>query len=171
MSNAPRNPGERPWRPDNRGAAIAVVTLVIALTVVGTVAAGPNWQAWWESLDRPAWLIPIDTFLLASSIFSLLLAVILYRVLTRTEGTELFVLAGMLLLLLVANEIWNWAFLGQQSVEGGFIGMVLLAGLALGVAASMWNAGRRVETGLFVPYLVWILYALVGAFALWQRNG
>ena len=70
---------------------------------------------------------------------------------------------------LALNLAWSWLFFGMQRPDLGMIDIVLLW---LGIVATMvsfWQVST-VAGLLFVPYFLWVSFASVLNYSLWQLN-
>lgn len=71
---------------------------------------------------------------------------------------------------LVLNLAWSGVFFGAQSIVGGLLVIVPLAGAVADTIRRFWPLSR-VAAGLLVPYLGWVLYATALNVGLWLLNG
>ncbi len=150
--------------------ALALVVLVFVLAVAGTLLAGAGWRDWYDALDKPGWLVPLEAFYLVAALYYALAVVILYRIATHATGRARLVLLALGLVVLVANEAWNYAFLGRESVTAGFLGMLAFAVLVGAWLVLLWRERQRVAAALLAPYALWVLYDVAWTFELWRRN-
>lgn len=153
------------------GPLLAAVAACILFSILGTVFVGGNLGYWYAGLEKPSFLVPLPVFYLVGAVYYVLFAFVLYRVLVHVEdrGAKAICLSLVLLVMLL-NEVWNYAFFGLRSTLLGFLGMALfLAPLtALLVALSQHE---RVSAWALAPYYVWVIYDLAWTFALWRLNG
>ena len=98
-------------------------------------------------------------------------AVILYRLLSSVSDSagRLIALTAMIVVMLY-NELWNYAFLGWRSTLAGFVGIVaFLAPLTiLQVILVEYDA---LSALLMSVYVVWVIgYDIPWAYTLWKLN-
>lgn len=144
------------------------------MAVTGVLLAGEGWQEWYEELDKPSWLMPLWAFFPVAALVYALGVFLLYRINSRAQGNSRMMrwwLLTLTVLMLVGNEVWNYLFLGRQSVNGGFLGMLLFAPIVGALWLALWRAGRQIEWLLLTPYLVWIGYDIAWTFEIWRLNG
>jgi len=156
-----------------RALGMALV-FVVVLAVAGVLLAGEGWQEWYEGLVKPGWLVPLWVFFPVAALVYALGVFLLYRINTRSLGnsrTTRWWLLVLTVLMLVGNEAWNYLFLGRQSVDGGFLGMLLFAGIVLALWVGLWRAGRRLEWLALTPYVLWVGYDVAWTFEVWRLNG
>jgi translocator protein len=156
-----------------RSLTLALI-FVIAMAVVGVFATGEGWREWFESLEKPGWLVPLWVFFPVAALVYALGVFLLYRVNARAAGNSRrtrWWLLTLTVLMLVGNEAWNYLFLGRQSVDGGFLGMLLFAPIVVALWLALWRAGRRVEWLALTPYLLWVGYDIAWTFEVWRLNG
>jgi tryptophan-rich sensory protein len=71
--------------------------------------------------------------------------------------------------MMVANEGWNYLFLGRRSVRAGFFGMIGYTVLTIALYWRLRKADRE-SAKLLLSYLGWLGYDLVYAHELWRLN-
>jgi len=87
-----------------------------------------------------------------------MMAVALWRVLGRAEGSERWQLAAIYGVQLVLNAAWSVVFFGLHSPLGGLVVIVALAGAIIATIAAFGRIDR-LAAGLLVPYLLWVGFA------------
>ena len=150
--------------------ALAVV-LPVGMAVFGTVLAGSALKDWFVHLKGPRWQLPLWPFIAVGALGYLLDAVILYRLMTVVDdlGGRVVALTALIVVMLY-NEIWNYAFIGRRSTYAGWIGVLaFLAPLAiLQVALAVYD---RPSAILILIYFVWVLaYDVPWSYTLWRLN-
>ena len=156
--------------PDLAALAVAVA-LPVAMAVLGTILAGSALKEWFAQLKTPRWQLPMWAFISVGGAGYLLDAVILYRLLTLVQdaGGRVVALTALVVVMLY-NELWNYAFIGLRSTYAGLVGVLaFLAPLAvLQVALAVYD---RPSALLFLVYVVWVLaYDVPWSYTLWRLN-
>ncbi|WP_088712937.1 MULTISPECIES: TspO/MBR family protein [Pacificimonas] len=145
----------------------ALIVLVLGSAIGLAVQTGEG--GWYEALTKPALTPPDYLFGIVWPVLYLLIGAAAGRIWARRghplAGRALFWFA----LQLGLNLAWTPVFFGLQQVELG-LGVIL----ALNVAA-IWTTVRfgridRTAALLMLPYLVWIAFAAVLTFRIWQLN-
>lgn len=83
----------------------------------------------------------------------------------RTNRIALSLFFGQLIL----NAFWSWLFFAWQLGALAFADIIILWGLILATLISFWRV-RPLAGALLIPYLLWVSFALVLNFSLWQLN-
>lgn len=155
-------------RRDLLGAAITalVVTLVGAS---GSVVTTPDSQ-WFQSLTLPWYYPPTWAFGLVWTLLFVLIGIAAYLVYRQgSERRPVRIALGLFGLQLVVNVAWSPTFFQLQSplLALGVIG--LLWGL---IVATLWAFSRvdRRAMALLIPYLIWVSFAAVLTYSIWQLN-
>ena len=154
-----------------KGPLLAAVALPVLFAVLGTALVGGSGLDWYEGLAKPRFLVPLWVFYLVGSLYYVLTAVVLSRVLARIEDPRGKTFSfGLMVGLMLLNELWNYTFFGLRSTLAGFLGiLVFLAFLTALVVVLLRH--ERFSAGLLVPYYVWVLYDLAWTYQLWRLNG
>ena len=70
---------------------------------------------------------------------------------------------------LILNVLWSWLFFGLHCPGAAFVDIILLWFVIAATTVVFWR--RSTVAGiLFVPYFVWVSFASVLNFAVWQLN-
>ena len=152
--------------------ALAVaVALPVGMAVLGTILAGSALKEWFAHLKAPRWQLPMWAFISVGALGYVLDAVILYRLLTDVQDADGRVVAlTALVVVMLYNELWNYAFIGRRSTYAGWVGVLaFLPPLAvLQVALAVCD---RPSALLLLVYVVWVLaYDVPWSYALWRLN-
>jgi len=167
-TNHPDPTGPRQPSPAAAGLALAGwLLLTYCAPVLGFSAGLPG--EWYAALHKPTWNPPPSIFGPVWSALYTMMAVAAWLVWRRggwrAQRGPLALYLGQLAL----NAAWSPLFFGLHRPGLALLDIILL--LALLVATLL--AFARVHRGaglLFVPYLLWVSFATVLNFTLWQMN-
>src|SRR5215217_1793585 len=149
---------------------LAAVAVPVLFAVFGTIRVGVSGLEWYEQLKKPGFLVPLGIFYLVGSLYYVLFAVVLYRVLSRVgDARGRAISLGLALGVMLLNELWNYAFFGLRSTLAGFLGMAVFVALLMALVAVLLRY-ERVSAVLLVPYYLWVLYDLAWTYELWRLN-
>ena len=126
---------------------------------------------WYQGLAKPRFLVPLGVFYLVGALYYVLFFIVVYRVLVSVESPRGRAISlGLVINVMLLNELWNYGFFGLRSTLAGFLGIaVFLAPLTALVLAL--RTYERVSAWLLVPYYLWVLYDLAWTYELWRLNG
>jgi tryptophan-rich sensory protein len=137
---------------------------------LGTALVGDGLETWFVDLEKPSFLVPLWVFYLAGGVYYALFGVVIYRIAAFIEeATRRHWLLGLTVLVMLLNELWNFAFFGLESTLAGFVGIVLFLFPLLGLTIQMVSADRM-SGMLLIVYTVWVVYDVVWTYALWRLN-
>lgn len=107
---------------------------------------GPVWTVLYVAMGIAAWLIwRVDGFRAARRALTLFLAQ------------------------LALNALWSWLFFGWHRGALAFADMLLLWVLIIATLIAFWRV-RALAGWVLVPYLLWVSFASVLNYAVWQLN-
>ena len=139
---------------------------------VAAIGAAASLQAgvFYLELNRPSWAPPPWLFGPVWTVLYVLMSVAAWSV-WRGEGFSAASRSALLLffLQLVCNALWSWLFFGWQLGALAFLDILLLGALIAATLLAFWRISRFAAL-LLVPYLLWVSFAAVLNFAIWQRN-
>lgn len=123
--------------------------------------------AFYAQLSKPAWAPPAGVFGPVWSALYVLMGVAAWLV-WRSPGPRSMAL-GLFGAQLAANALWSWLFFAwHQGALAAVEVLVLLALVALTMRA-FWRVSRLAAL-LLLPYLLWVGFASLLTWALWQAN-
>jgi translocator protein len=133
-----------------------------------TPLPGSEW--YYSVLNKPSWNPPDWLFPPAWSLLFLLMGIALYLVVQQaSEKTNIrlpLIVFGVQLLL---NLGWSAAFFGLHSPLLALVVIVLLW-LAILLTIVKFKAVSPLSGYLLIPYLLWVSFASVLNFTIWQLN-
>lgn len=150
----------------------AVLSIVVCegAGLIGSLATFPSIPTWYASLEKPAfnppnWLFgPVWTTLYALMGIA---AFLVWRQGIRKR--EVKIALGIFLVQLVLNSLWSIVFFGLNSLLGG---LVVILPLWVAILLSIVTFYRISKTAgvLLIPYILWVSFATILNFSLWQLN-
>ena len=154
-----------------KGPLLAAVTLPVLFAVLGTTLVGGSGLGWYSGLAKPWFLVPLRVFFLVGSLYYMLAAVVLYRILARIDNPRGRAISfGLTVGVLLLNELWNYGFFGLRSTLAGFLGIAVFLALLTALVVVL-RRYERISAWLLVPYYLWVLYDLAWTYKLWRLNG
>jgi len=151
-----------------------LVGLVVWLTVsfiAASVGAAASIQAgsFYAQLVRPAWAPPSSVFGPVWSVLYVLMAIAAWLV-WRVGGFRAARTAlALFLMQLTLNALWSWLFFGWHRGAWAFADIVLLWALIVATLIAFWRISP-LAGALLVPYLLWVSFAAVLNYSVWQLN-
>ena len=150
----------------------AVVSIVVCqgAGLIGGVATFPSIPTWYASLEKPAfnppnWLFgPVWTTLYALMGIA---AFLVWRQGIRKR--EVKIALGIFLVQLVLNSLWSIVFFGLHSLLGG-LAVILPLWVAILLSIVAFYRISKTAGVLLIPYILWVSFATILNFFLWQLN-
>jgi tryptophan-rich sensory protein len=125
--------------------------------------------SWFAALEKPAWNPPGWVFGPVWTLLYAMLGVAAWLVWRRGGFRAQRRPLTAFLVQWVLNALWTPVFFGMQRPDLAMVNIVLLWVAALVTTVLFWRADR-VAGGLLVPYMLWLTFAAVLNFAIWQLN-
>jgi tryptophan-rich sensory protein len=144
---------------------LAITTAAAAIGAVASVEAG----AFYTALELPVWAPPPWLFGPVWTVLYLGIAIAAWLV-WRVNGFAAARTALCLFLAqLVLNALWSWLFFGWHLGALAFADILLLWVLIAATLVSFWRI-RALAGWILVPYLLWVSFAAVLNYTVWQLN-
>jgi len=160
---------------------IDLVKLVASLVVcflagaIGSIFTMPAIPTWYATLAKPSFAPPNWLFGPAWTTLYILMAISLYIVWVEYDKREfrrrdaikpaLMAFGAQLVL----NAVWSFLFFGLKSPLFGLIGIIAVWLAIVVTMIKFWKVSKN-ATWLLVPYILWVSFATIVNFAVWQLN-
>ena len=139
--------------------------------LLGAVLTRAKIEGFYAGLAKPGFTPPNWAFPVAWTVLYLLMAVSLWRVLSRPgerPGRRAAIIAYFVQLVL--NAAWSWAFFAGHNPALG-LAVILALDVALIATIRLFARIDRIAAWLLVPYLAWVLFATYLNAGVWWLNG
>jgi len=147
------------------GAWLIVSFIAAAIGGAASIRAG----SFYLELARPEWAPPPGIFGPVWTVLYVLIAVAAWLV-WRAGGFRAAQTALTLFLVQLAlNALWSWLFFAWQRGGLAFTEILLLWAAIAATLSAFWRI-RPLAGALLVPYLVWVSFASVLNYSIWQLN-
>jgi len=142
--------------------------LAFSAAALGSVAS-VNAGSFYQQLARPIWAPAPSVFGPVWSVLYLLMGIAAWLVWRERGFAYARTALSLFFVQLVANALWSWLFFAWRQGALAFAEILLLWALILATMIAFWRI-RPLAGLLLTPYLVWVSFAAVLTFVLWQLN-
>ncbi len=147
---------------------LVFLALCLAVSGIGGAVTATSVATWYQTLEKPAFNPPDWVFAPVWTTLYVLMAISgwrVWRVKSEAGRQALIVFA----LQLGLNLIWSFLFFGFQQIGLALIEVAALLLAILLTAVLFWRIDRLAGI-LFLPYLLWVGYAMLLNASLWLLN-
>lgn len=150
-------------------ALLAAVAPVAAAAIIGNIATLPSITPWYESLVKPPFNPPNSLFGPIWTVLYILMAWAFFRILGSHQDAARRQAILLFLVQITLNAAWSVAFFGFHSPA---VGLVVILALVMSIAATIhaFLAVDRIAGGTLVPYLGWVVFAMLLNASIWWLN-
>jgi len=139
-----------------------------AASAVGAVASIQA-ESFYGQLVQPPWAPPSSVFGPVWSVLYALMAIAAWLVWRsggfRANRTAL----SLFVVQLALNALWSWLFFAWHLGAWAFADIVVLWAFIVATLVSFWRV-RPLAGALLIPYLLWVSFASVLNYSVWQLN-
>lgn len=149
---------------------IAALALPLAVGAVAGVFTSSAVKGWYSTINKPAFNPPNWVFAPVWTCLYILMGIAFYIIWQKQAAGSLKKTAtGIYFLQLLFNFTWSLVFFYLHEPGWAFVNIVLLW---LSIAGTIyWFAKISKPAGwLLVPYILWVSFASVLNYAVWQLN-
>lgn len=134
---------------------------VVVAFMPAATAALVDTGTWYESLATPAWTPPSWVFGPVWTVLYLLMGIAAWRIWAKQGFGDRSTRLALVLFLahLILNAAWTWLFFGLHMLAAASVEIVVLWATILVLVVLFWKRDRMAGV-LFVPYLLWVTYAV-----------
>lgn len=150
---------------------LGLLAWLIVSFIAAAIGGAASIQAgsFYTQLLRPDWAPPAAIFGPVWTVLYALMGISAWLV-WRVGGFRAAESALTLFLVqLASNALWSWLFFGWRRGGLAFADILLLWALIIATLVLFWRI-RPLAGALLVPYLLWVSFATVLNYAVWQRN-
>lgn len=143
--------------------------LVSFITAGIGAAASVTASSFYGSLERPAWAPPAAVFAPVWTTLFAMMGIAAWLVWRRGGFAAARGALSLFLIQLALNALWSWLFFGWHRGAWAFADILLLWAAMVATTVAFWRV-QALAGLLFVPYRVWVSFAVVLSYTVWQMN-
>ena len=147
---------------------IGWLLVCFAASAVGAVASVQA-TSFYSQLTQPGWAPPPYVFGPVWTVLYILMAIAAWLVWRAGGFRDHRVALTLFLIQLAPNAVWSWLFFAWHQGALALADIVLLWVLLVATLAAFWRA-QPLAGVLLIPYLLWVSFAAVLNYAVWQLN-
>lgn len=138
--------------------------------IAGSFFTAPAIETWYKDLNKPSFNPPAWIFAPVWTVLYLLMGVAAFLV--WREGIQhrnVQIGLGLFIFQLILNALWSIIFFGQQNPLAGFV-EILVLWVAIAVTIYYFYKVNPTAAYLMIPYILWVTFATILNFSIWQLN-
>lgn len=153
---------------------ISLFVFIAIVEVIQFLGAFPTLEAvinWYPDLAKPFFNPPNWLFAPVWTILYLLIALSGWMVWKEREGKERAVDLALVVygVQLVLNAVWSYLFFGSRLLGFAF-GEIIILWIAIAANIYFFKKISKGAAYLLVPYILWVSFAALLNFSVWQLN-
>lgn len=149
-------------------AFIAALIIVYAAAALGGIGSA-NAPVFYRELTLPSFAPPAWWFGPVWTALYTLMGIGAYLIWRRRQQDGAWRALQVFAVQLVLNVLWSWIFFAWYQGALAFIEILLLLAAIVAMIVSFWRV-NKVAAVLQIPYLLWVSFATVLSFQIWQLN-
>lgn len=144
--------------------------LIVAFVAAGIgAAASIKAPEFYRQLDRPPWAPPAAAFGPVWTILYALQGIAAWLVWRERGVAGARSALTLFLIQLALNALWSWLFFVWRQGGAAFGEVLVLEALIIATMVAFWRV-RPLAGELLVPYALWVGFASLLTYSVWQRN-
>jgi translocator protein len=148
-----------------------IISIAIAQVagLIGSFFTIPSVNTWYVNLTKPLWNPPAWLFGPVWVTLYTLMGIAAYLIWQQRKGIETKRALIVYGLQLALNALWSILFFGLQNPGLAFLGIIVLLIFITITTIKFWKISTLAGI-LLLPYLVWVSFAAVLNYTIWQLN-
>jgi len=146
----------------------SLIVFILVVAATGWLGSRFMPDAWHAALRKPAWNPPDWVFGPVWSVLYLMIAVSGWLVWRVADGAWNLALT-LWVVQLAINACWSWLFFGRHRIAGALVDTVSLLFVIVAYMVVAYPL-RPLAAALFVPYALWVGFAMSLNFSIWRLN-
>jgi len=157
--------------PPLRKQIVGLVAWLIVSFIAAFIGGAASIQAgpFYTQLARPEWAPPASIFGPVWTVLYALMGIAAWLVWRAADIRPTRFPIALFLVQLALNALWSWLFFGWHQGGLAFADILLLWVLIVATLIAFWRISRLAAALLF-PYLLWVSFATVLNYSVWQLN-
>lgn len=148
---------------------LGLIGWIAVCSLAGIFGAQFEPGSWYELLQKPEWTPPNWVFPVVWPILYMLMGISAWMLWKMKEVSIYQTEFNWFFVQLLLNALWSWLFFGMHMV-GTALAEILLFWISIAFTILLFYSRNRIAGILLIPYLLWVSYAVVLNFAIWQLN-
>lgn len=150
---------------------LLVTTIALSLSAgfLGSIFTTPNIPTWYASLVKPSFNPPNWLFAPVWTFLYVLIGISFYLILISTNKKQKPLATSLFLIQLTLNTLWSIIFFGAHALGFAFLEIIMLW-MAILATIYQFQKINKNAAWLLLPYLLWVSFASLLNFSLWQLN-
>ena len=148
---------------------VGFVALCLVVSSIGGAITATSVGTWYQALQKPIFNPPDWVFAPVWATLYLLMAIAGWRVWRRSQFELSHPALMVFTVQLGLNLAWSSLFFGLQRIDLAMVEIVILLITIIANTFLFWRIDRLAGV-LFVPYVLWVMYATALNISLWLLN-
>jgi len=149
---------------------IISIAIPLAIGALGSFFTIPGVKGWYQTINKPAWNPPNWIFAPVWTTLYVLMGIALYLVWKSGNSNKAKTIPlSFFTMQLGLNFLWSFIFFNQHQIGWALVDIILLWVFILLTIFSFSNINKT-ASWLLVPYIVWVSFAMILNYTIWQLN-
>ncbi|MEP6845486.1 MAG: TspO/MBR family protein [Panacibacter sp.] len=147
------------------------LSLALTLTVgfAASLVTSKSSGTWYTALHKPFFNPPKWLFAPVWSVLYVLMAISFYLVWKQVETAKRNVALFVFVLQLALNGIWSFIFFNMREMGWALVDITILWVMII-VTMNLFAPSSKLAAWLMYPYLLWVTFATLLNFSIWELN-
>ena len=138
--------------------------------IIGSIFTTPAIPTWYANINKPTFRPPNWVFAPVWTTLFLLMGIALFLIWEKgLKRKDVKIAFSVFIFHLLLNTLWSILFFGLKSPFAAFIEIIFLWIFIL-ISIILFFRISKIAAYLLIPYILWVSFASVLNFAIWQLN-
>jgi translocator protein len=145
------------------------IAVCLGAGALGSITTTAEIKGWYKTIEKPLWNPPDYVFGPVWTTLYVMMGVAAWFVWKSGSANSAILPLVIFGIQLILNVAWSWIFFGMHEIGWAFVEIVVLW-LAIAATTAVFFHRSQIAGLLMVPYLLWVSFASILNFAIWQLN-
>lgn len=148
-----------------------LISILIALSAgfIGSFFTTPSIASWYAFINKPSFSPPNWLFAPVWTLLYILMAIAAFLIWQKRDNLQTKPALMFYGIQLVLNTLWSIIFFGMKNPGLAFLEIIFLWLFILITLIKFYKINKTAGL-LFIPYILWVSFALILNFAVWMIN-
>ena len=155
--------------PKNSFILLASIVIAQAAGSIGAIFTVSNMGSWYSTLAKPEWNPPSWVFGPVWTSLYIMMGIAAFLIWKKRELIGARIALRFYLVQLALNTLWSVLFFGVQNPGLAFAEIIVLLLMIIYTSYLFWKVNKSAAL-LMIPYILWVSFAGILNYTIWQLN-
>ncbi len=155
--------------PKNTWPLIISMGITLMIGMIGGLFTSSSVGTWYVEINKPEWNPPNWIFGPVWTTLYILMGIAIFLIWKKRAQYSIALAMSFYVIQLLLNLLWSLLFFGLQNPQLAFFEVLILLSAIVITTVKFWKISKAAAI-LMIPYILWVSFASLLNFSIWQLN-